>query len=69
MFTQGHILAGVFGILSSIGWILQAAGGGVLYKKVWDYKNNNADITFAEATNQFKNNSIKTVLLHQARMG
>lgn len=48
MFTQGHIVAGVFGILSSIGWILQAGGGGLLYKKVWDFKNNNADITFAE---------------------
>jgi hypothetical protein len=48
MFSQGHILAGVFGVLSSVGWILQAAGGGLLYKKVWDYKNNNADITFAE---------------------
>ena len=50
MFSQGHILAGVFGILSSIGWILQAAGGGLLYKKVWDFKNNNADITFAEVS-------------------
>ena len=48
MFSQTHILAAVFGLLSSIGWILQAAGGGLLYKKVWDYKNNNADITFQE---------------------
>jgi hypothetical protein len=34
MFSQSHILAGVFGILASVGWILQAAGGGILYKRV-----------------------------------
>lgn len=33
-FSQGHIVAGVFGLLASIGWILQAAGGGILYKRV-----------------------------------
>lgn len=34
MFSKSHILAGVFGALSSVGWILQAAGGGILYKRV-----------------------------------
>lgn len=34
MFSQGHIVAGVFGLLSSIGWVLQSAGGGILYKRV-----------------------------------
>jgi len=48
MLSQGHILAGVFGVIASVGWLFQAIGGGLLYKKVWDYKNNNADITFAE---------------------
>jgi hypothetical protein len=44
MFAQGHILAAVFGILSSIGWLLQSVGGGLLYKKVrgsslvWGYE-------------------------------
>ena len=48
MFGQSHIVAAVFGLLASIGWILQVAGGGLLYKKVWDFKNKNGDITFAE---------------------
>ncbi|ORX38257.1 scamp family-domain-containing protein [Kockovaella imperatae] len=69
MFSQGHILAAIFCLLASIGWVLQVAGGGLLYKKVWDFKNSNGDITFAEATNQFKKNSITTILLHQARLG
>ncbi|ORY20375.1 scamp family-domain-containing protein [Naematelia encephala] len=68
MFSQGHILAGVFGAIASAGWILQAAGGGILYKKIWDYKNGNADISWQEATNQIKTNSIKTIVMHQARM-
>jgi hypothetical protein len=34
MFSQGHIVAGIFGVFSSIGWIIQAAGGGILYKRV-----------------------------------
>jgi hypothetical protein len=34
MFSKSHILAGVFGALSAVGWILQAAGGGILYKRV-----------------------------------
>ena len=50
MLSQGHILAGVFGVISSVGWLFQAIGGGLLYKKVWDYKNNNADITFAQVS-------------------
>ncbi|KAK4686601.1 secretory carrier-associated membrane protein, partial [Tremellales sp. Uapishka_1] len=68
MFSQAHILAGVFGVISSVGWILQAAGGGLLYKRVWDYKNGNSEINFQEATNQFKSSSIKTIVLHQSRM-
>jgi hypothetical protein len=47
-FSQGHILAGVFGAISSVGWVLQAAGGGLLYKRVWDFKNGDADINFAQ---------------------
>lgn len=33
-FASSHILAGVFGVLASAGWILQAAGGSILYKRV-----------------------------------
>lgn len=32
--ATGHILAGVFGVLASLGWVVQAAGGGILYKRV-----------------------------------
>lgn len=48
MLSQAHFLAGVFGAISSAGWIIQATGGGILYKKIWDYKNGNAEITFQE---------------------
>ena len=50
MFGQSHIVAAVFCLLASIGWVLQVAGGGLLYKKVWDYKKNNGDITFQEVS-------------------
>ncbi|KAL7422529.1 hypothetical protein Q5752_003177 [Cryptotrichosporon argae] len=57
-FAQSHILAAVFGIISSVGWILQAAGGGLLYKRVWDFKNGNADINFDSAKQEIKTQSM-----------
>ena len=50
MFSQGHILAAVFCTIASVGWVIQAAGGGLLYKRVWDYKNGNADINWSEVS-------------------
>ncbi|WVQ68539.1 uncharacterized protein L199_006748 [Kwoniella botswanensis] len=68
MFTQGHILAAVFGTISTVGWAFQVLGGGFLYKRVWDFKNGNGDISMENATNQLKASSIKTIVLHQSRM-
>ncbi|WWC90432.1 uncharacterized protein L201_005367 [Kwoniella dendrophila CBS 6074] len=68
MFTQGHILAAVFGIISTVGWAFQVLGGGFLYKRVWDFKNGNGDISMENATSQLKASSIKTIVLHQSRM-
>jgi hypothetical protein len=34
MFSQGHILAGVFGAITSAGWGFQTFGGALLYKRV-----------------------------------
>lgn len=68
MFSQGHIVAGIFGVLTSVGWVFQAAGGGLLYKRVWDYKNGNGDINFQAASDAFKTASIKTIILHQSRL-
>ena len=34
MFTQGHILAAIFGTISTVGWAFQVLGGGFLYKRV-----------------------------------
>ncbi|WVN86168.1 uncharacterized protein L203_101329 [Cryptococcus depauperatus CBS 7841] len=68
MFSQGHILAAVFGIISSVGWACQVLGGGFLYKRVWDFKNGNSDISMQNATDSLKTNSIKTIVLHQSRL-
>ncbi|GFZ51897.1 hypothetical protein JCM24511_09666 [Saitozyma sp. JCM 24511] len=68
MFSKSHILAGVFGALSSVGWILQAAGGGILYKRIWDFKNGNGDITFQAASDQFKRSTLTNIILHQSRV-
>ncbi|WWC63601.1 uncharacterized protein I303_106206 [Kwoniella dejecticola CBS 10117] len=68
MFTQGHILAAVFGTISTVGWAFQVLGGGFLYKRVWDFKNGNGDISMENATSQLKASSIKTIVLHQSRM-
>lgn len=46
MMSQGHILAGVFGIISTIGWAFQAFGGAFLYKRTWDFKNNHEGLDF-----------------------
>lgn len=54
MFSQKHIVAAVFGLLTSIGWILQFVGGGILYQRVWHYKNGNADISFQEVSPAFR---------------
>ncbi|WVR09370.1 hypothetical protein IAU60_006436 [Kwoniella sp. DSM 27419] len=54
MLSQGHVLAGVFGCIATVGWVIQVLGGGFLYKR--------------NATNQLKNSSIKTIVLHQSRM-
>ncbi|WVQ90553.1 hypothetical protein IAS59_004333 [Cryptococcus gattii] len=68
MFSQGHILAAVFGTITTVLWALQVLGGGFLYKRVWDFKNGNSDISMQNATDQFKSNSIKTIVLHQSRL-
>ncbi|EIW68384.1 hypothetical protein M231_00294 [Tremella mesenterica] len=68
MFAGGHIVAGVFGVLSSVGWGLQVVGGGVLYKRVWDYKNGNGEINFSAASDTFKGATL-TALLFQGRLG
>ncbi|WVQ79997.1 hypothetical protein IAT38_002098 [Cryptococcus sp. DSM 104549] len=68
MFSQGHILAAVFGTICSVGWAFQFLGGGFLYKRVWDFKNGNSDISMHNATTQLKASSIKTIVLHQSRM-
>lgn len=52
-FIGGHILPGIFGVFSSIGWIMQLVGGLVLWKLVWNFKRNNADINFANAKAEF----------------
>lgn len=46
MMSQGHILAGVFGIVSTVGWAFQAFGGAFLYKRTWDFKNNHEGLDF-----------------------
>ncbi|WVQ95213.1 hypothetical protein IAU59_002307 [Kwoniella sp. CBS 9459] len=68
MFSQGHILAAVFGTIATVGWAFQVLGGGFLYKRVWDFKNGNTDISMQNATSQLKASSIKTIVLHQSRM-
>ncbi|WRT68684.1 uncharacterized protein IL334_005664 [Kwoniella shivajii] len=68
MFTQGHILAAVFGTIATVGWAFQVLGGGFLYKRIWDFKNGNGDISMENATSQLKASSIKTIVLHQSRM-
>ncbi|OCF35758.1 hypothetical protein I316_02249 [Kwoniella heveanensis BCC8398] len=68
MFSQGHILAAVFGTIATVGWAFQVLGGGFLYKRVWDFKNGNTDISMQNATDQLKASSIKTIVLHQSRM-
>lgn len=34
MYSQGHILAAVFGTITTALWALQVLGGGFLYKRV-----------------------------------
>jgi hypothetical protein len=101
MLSQSHVLSGVFGVITSVGWAVQTVFGGWLYKRVWDFKNNNEGISFQnvsrgfgicyqnaqiaketgrdaddltlrflglQATNQFKAESFKTVVLHQSRI-
>jgi len=46
MLSQGHVLSGVFGVITSVGWTVQTLFGGWLYKRVWDFKNNNEGISF-----------------------
>ncbi|KAI9637689.1 scamp family-domain-containing protein [Dioszegia hungarica] len=67
-FARGSIVTGIFGALASVGWVLQAAAGGILYKRIWDFKNGNGDINFAAASDAFKSASIKTIILHQGRI-
>jgi hypothetical protein len=46
MLSQSHVLSGVFGVITSVGWAVQTVFGGWLYKRVWDFKNNNEGISF-----------------------
>jgi hypothetical protein len=47
------IIGGVFGLIACIGWLLQCIGGAVLYKLVWNFKNNNAEINWSNAKTEF----------------
>jgi hypothetical protein len=46
MFSQSHVLAGVFGTITSVGWTVQVLFGGWLFKTVWEFKNKNEGISF-----------------------
>lgn len=67
-FGHGHLAPGIVGIFVSLGWAIQTFGGGVMYRLVWGYKMRNEEISWANATNQFKSESFKTVVLHQSRI-
>jgi len=47
------VIGGIFGLISCLGWLIQSVGGLVLYKLVWNFKNNNAEINWANAKTEF----------------
>lgn len=53
MLSQSHVLSGVFGVITSVGWAVQTVFGGWLYKRVWDFKNNNEGISFQNVSRGF----------------
>lgn len=48
-----NIIGGVLGVIASLGWIMQCVGGMVLYKLIWNFKNHNAEINWANAKTEF----------------
>jgi len=39
MFSRHHIVAGIFGILASIGWTVQGVGNLIYYRMIWSHHN------------------------------
>lgn len=56
---QGKLVAGILGIIASVGWIIQLLGGIVLYKLVWNYKNHSTEINWSSAKSEFA--GLKTI--------
>jgi hypothetical protein len=48
-----NVIASIFAIVASVGWVVEAIGGAVLFKLVWNFKNNNAEINWANAKTEF----------------
>lgn len=47
------IIGFVFGVIATVGWVVQLVGGLVLYKLVWNFKNSNQSINWSNAKSEF----------------
>lgn len=54
-----HWVAGIIGVVASVGWLIQLIGGLVLYKLIWNFKNHNAEISWGSAKTEFT--GLKTI--------
>jgi hypothetical protein len=59
MLTQGHIAAGVVGIVASVGWIIQGLGNAFYYRRIWMH-HNQAGHSIAKAQGELTQYGVKS---------
>jgi len=61
MFAQGHIVAGVFGIIATAGWTIQGLGNLWYYRQIWNH-HNAAGHSFNKAKSELATHGAKAYL-------
>ncbi|KAL8278455.1 hypothetical protein RQP46_009145 [Phenoliferia psychrophenolica] len=67
-FATGHILSGVFCILSTVGWALEGLAILWMYKNVWAHSHGDAGHTFAQAKQEVSMYGLKAYLFNKSSL-
>ncbi|KAM0754033.1 scamp-domain-containing protein [Meredithblackwellia eburnea MCA 4105] len=67
-FAGGHIVAGVFCILSTAGWALEGLAALWMYKNVWAHTHGQAGLTFAQAKQEVSMYGLKAYLFNKSSL-
>lgn len=65
-FISGHIVAGVFCVIATVGWAVQGLGSIWMYKQIWAHSHGEQGHTFAQAKAEITQHGIKAYLFRSS---